>query len=326
MPECPICGSPVQQPKVAVDFSGFDCPRCGRWSIALDESGITSHMVRVIDHGEAWNLRRRSRLSHVLRNNQQDDKYRWTQIPNKYIDIWRIDEPLPAPPEQLDRLIVFVGDKQHSPSEAAALDGRAVSALIGTYITRPPSISGLVWLTDQPCAKELLRSWSGNADSVSFMLTMEGWLRYAALKKGISESRKVLMAMKFGDEQLDRVVSTCFAPAVKRTGFELGTVIDGQPAGLIDDQLRVALRTSRFVVADLTHRNNGAYWEAGFAEGLGRPVIYTCRAAEWAQGGSHFDTNHLVTVIWDPNDLQKAADQLTATIRATLPDEAAMED
>jgi nucleoside 2-deoxyribosyltransferase len=45
----------------------------------------------------------------------------------------------------------------------------------------------------------------------------------------------------------------------------------------IDDQMRVALRTSRFVVADLTRGNRGAYWEAGFAEGLGRPVIYTCR-------------------------------------------------
>jgi nucleoside 2-deoxyribosyltransferase len=95
---------------------------------------------------------------------------------------------------------------------------------------------------------------------------------------------------------------------------------------LIDDQLRVALRTSRFVVADLTHGNNGAYWEAGFAEGLGRPVIYTCRKSEWKKKASHFDTNHLVTVIWDPTDLKKAEDQLSATIRATLPQEAKLSD
>ena len=25
-----------------------------------------------------------------------------------------------------------------------------------------------------------------------------------------------------------------------------------------------------------THGDPGAYWEAGFAEGLGKPVIYTC--------------------------------------------------
>ena len=85
---------------------------------------------------------------------------------------------------------------------------------------------------------------------------MAGWLRYGVLKQGRVESRNVLMAMKFGDAELDRVVASCFSPAVRRAGYELRTVIDNQPAGLIDDQLRVALRTSRFVVADLTHRTN----------------------------------------------------------------------
>ena len=107
----------------------------------------------------------------------------------------------------------------------------------------------------------------------------------------------------------------------------------GQPAGLIDDQLRVHLRTARFVIADLTHGNNGAYWEAGFAEGLGRPVIYTCRKKEWdkrdlpSEQMVHFDTNHRIyTVIWDPDKLGEAATQLTATIRSTLPIDAMMTD
>ncbi|HEY8005995.1 MAG TPA: hypothetical protein VIE66_04155 [Methylocella sp.] len=46
---------------------------------------------------------------------------------------------------------------------------------------------------------------------------------------------------------------------------------EGQSVGLIDDQLRVALWTSRFVIADLTHGSNGSYWDAGFVEGVGRP-------------------------------------------------------
>jgi hypothetical protein len=103
-------------------------------------------------------------------------------------------------------------------------------------------------------------------------------------------------------------------------------------SGLIDDQLRVAQQTSRFVIADLTHANNGAYWEAGFAEGLGRPVIYTCRQTEWDELDErgrrkvHFDASHLVTIIWDPTHLDDASTRLTATIRATLPGEAKMTD
>jgi hypothetical protein len=64
--------------------------------------------------------------------------------------------------------------------------------------------------------------------------------------------------MEFGHEELDRIVNDYLKPAVARTGFELRVLTDRQPAGLIDDQLRVALRTSRFVIADLTHGNKGA--------------------------------------------------------------------
>ena len=79
-------------------------------------------------------------------------------------------------------------------------------------------------------------------------------------------------------------------------------------------------------LADLTHGNKGAYWEAGFAEGLGRPVIYTCRKQEWDANKSHFDTNHLNTSIWYRENLWDAETRLTATIRATRPAEAKMTD
>jgi hypothetical protein len=157
---------------------------------------------------------------------------------------------------------------------------------------------------------------------------MSGWERYGSLKRAKIESRTAFMAMQFGDAELDGVVNGCFRPAVRRAGFELRVLTDGQPAGSIADQLRVALRSSRFVIADLTHGNPGAYWEAGFAEGLGRPVIYSCKKAVWDDPNTkpHFDTNHLVTIIWDPGKLKDAEDRLTATIRATLPDEAKLAD
>jgi hypothetical protein len=64
--------------------------------------------------------------------------------------------------------------------------------------------------------------------------------------------------------------------------------------------------------------NAGSYWEGGFGEGLGLPVIYTCEKSAWNKQKTHFDTNHLVTIIWDLSDLKRAGDALAATIRATL--------
>jgi hypothetical protein len=134
------------------------------------------------------------------------------------------------------------------------------------------------------------------------------------------------MAMKFGDPTLDVVVKDCFKPAVARAGFVLRLLTDQPKAGLIDNHLRAALLASRFTIADLSHGNHGAYWEAGFAEGLDRPVFYTCKASVWEEQKSHFDTNHMHTVLWDDKNLKKAEDELADTIRATLRDEAEQND
>jgi nucleoside 2-deoxyribosyltransferase len=156
-------------------------------------------------------------------------------------------------------------------------------------------------------------------------MTVRGWVHYEELQKQAKDSTQAFMAMKFGEPELDAIVDNTFRPAVAQTGFRLQKLNDEQSAGLIDDQLRVQIRRSRFLIADLTHGNKGAYWEAGFAEGIGIPVIYTCKEYEFGKE-SHFDTNHHLTVMWNPEKPDEAAEKLKATIRATLPEVAKMED
>jgi hypothetical protein len=55
-------------------------------------------------------------------------------------------------------------------------------------------------------------------------------------------------------------------------------------------------------------------------------VIYTCEKRYFDELGTHFDTSHHQTVIWEKDKLDIAAQQLKATIRATLPDEAVQDD
>jgi len=160
----------------------------------------------------------------------------------------------------------------------------------------------------------------------SVRLTFEGWKRFSELQKAHSEGPIAFMAMPFGDPLLDRMFVSCFKPAIAETGFDLRRIIDNVPAGLIDDRLRVEIRKSRFMVCELTNKNAGAYWEGGFAEGLGRPVIYSCKKSYFQSQGTHFDTNHCHTILWDELNLSGAAEQLKATIRASLPAEAKLTD
>jgi hypothetical protein len=157
-------------------------------------------------------------------------------------------------------------------------------------------------------------------------LTFKGWSHYDDLQRAHSEGPISFMAMPFNHSDLDAVYADCFRPAVRQCGFDLRRIDERPPAGLIDNRLRVEIRRSRFLVCDLTHGNNGAYWEAGFAEGLGRPVIYTCEQDYFAEKRTHFDTNHCHTVVYGLDDLASAAERLKDTIRATLPGEAKLSD
>jgi nucleoside 2-deoxyribosyltransferase len=116
-------------------------------------------------------------------------------------------------------------------------------------------------------------------------------------------------------------------PAVKKTGYDLANAHRSEPmAGNLHARLEVKIRAARFVVAELSHHNNGAYWEAGFASGLGKPVIYMYNGTIGKSSRPHFDVGSDFYIAWVEDKPQKAADDLKAVIRATLFEEAVMED
>jgi len=88
----------------------------------------------------------------------------------------------------------------------------------------------------------------------------------------------------------------------------------------IDDEIIAEIRRSRFLIADFTcERKNvrgGVYYEAGFAQGLGIPVIWTCKDTSLTD--LHFDTRQYSHIIWkNPADLLI---QLKNRIGATIGD------
>lgn len=132
-------------------------------------------------------------------------------------------------------------------------------------------------------------------------------------------SKFAFLARKFQNPDLDRVFAQCLYPAVAQTGYERRPA--PQRAGLVDAIIEDEIRRCRFEIADLADHNAGAYWEAGLAEGLGKPVIYICRARDeqGAEIATHFDANHRQTVKWDLEAIEETATKkLKAVIRDTL--------
>ena len=83
----------------------------------------------------------------------------------------------------------------------------------------------------------------------------------------------------------------------------------------IDDLIIAEIKRSGLVVADFTEHRPNVYFEAGFARGLGLPVIWTCH--EDHISAAHFDTRQFNHIVWkDPDDLQE---RLRLRILATIP-------
>jgi hypothetical protein len=128
------------------------------------------------------------------------------------------------------------------------------------------------------------------------------------------------MAMKFRDEEMDTVYHDYFRPALAEVGLDLNTTEEQPEAGLLDYRIRLQVTASRIVIADLTHQNQGVYFEAGYADGLGRPVVYTCKASEFKpeEGKPHFDVNHQTFVLWSFPPRDAELDNLKVTVRNSL--------
>jgi hypothetical protein len=314
MSTCPLCKLEVEEKDSSGETHQYRCKRCGNFQV----SGSVKAMLGHLDEND----RHRALLSHAIRQMQRGTD--WPLLTSESYHQLLKQSSLPKPAEQANNLLLWLGQTADASEALVTVDCEALQAIIGGqrvestyYVANYLRDQGLIWYDRVDTSKP--------TSPLRLQMKFDGWQQFEKLNNESVQSRTAFMAMKFGDEELDRVVEEVFRPAVAATGFQLQVLTDAPRAGLIDDRLRVEIRRSRFLIADITHQNLGAYWEAGFAEGLGKPVIYTCKKETFDSGASHFDTNHHLTVKWHA-DVTIVAEELKAIIRATLPAEAKLDD
>jgi len=152
--------------------------------------------------------------------------------------------------------------------------------------------------------------------AVDVTLTEAGWNRIAELEKGgaRTESKQVFVAMWF-DASLNNAWKHGFSKACEATGHKALRVDLKEHNDKICDAIVAEIRKSRFVVADFTGHRGGVYFEAGFALGLGIPVIWTCKKDELPK--THFDTRQYNHIDWENEE--DLFIRLKNRIEATIP-------
>ena len=151
----------------------------------------------------------------------------------------------------------------------------------------------------------------------SCVLTVAGYERLAALSASHTPSTQGFVAMWF-DSSTHDAWKDGIRPGIAAAGYVPLRIDQKEHANKIDDEIIAEIRKSRFVVADFTHGESGArggvYYEAGFAHGLGIPVIFTCRSNAFDE--LHFDTRQYNHIGWETP--QELCERLTKRICAVV--------
>ena len=216
-------------------------------------------------------------------------------------------------PERADRLLRFIADQAVQVSTWVLVTEETPGAYAWSESIQ---WSDIVYFLGYLEKNEWIEVPTHGRGLLKCIVTVQGY-RQIEEQKANHDSSQAFVAMWF-DDSMEGVFENGIKPAIKAAGYE-PLRIDRKPTlGKIDDQIITEIRQSKFLVADFTQGKGGArgsvYFEAGFAHGLGKPVIYTCRKDMVKK--LHFDTRQYPHIVWaTPEELCK---QLQYRIRALL--------
>jgi len=286
------------------------CETCGEYFITVEAEAE----VRNPD----WDASKRAMLSGVTRERSEQDSpivicssaYEPTGDP---VGI-RIDEILAALvphtiPERIDRALQNLARRSRHPGDEVEVDRSRDWPLF--FAENDDALDfTLQHMIEAGLINKPLTDLKGGG---AFALTVKGWDRIEGLRHVRPETRQAFIAMWF-DPQLDDAYEKGLGPAIKDAGYKPMRVDMTQFNERIDDRIIAEIRRSRFLVADVTEHRQPVYFEAGFAMGLGLPVIFTCRSDHI--GACNFDTRQYNHIVWEsPEDLkEKLKNRIDATI------------
>lgn len=146
-------------------------------------------------------------------------------------------------------------------------------------------------------------------------ITLEGWKRLDNLTRIGIDSNKVFVAMWFDSSMAD-AWENGLKSCINDCNYEPIRIDQTEYNEGVCDEIIAQIRSARFIIADFTGNNQGVYYEAGFAHGLGKQVIFTCKKSFFNENPVHFDVRHYNFILWE--DIEELKTRLKNRIQATI--------
>jgi hypothetical protein len=297
--KCVVCEGPITTVFFQSGAREFDCKVCGKYlataelaSDGLDRQAVPPEKRHLL---QAWIKRR---PMEGLKPPRLTDKTCADAIG---------DVPEYSPAEKMDQLLLAYAWLCKLPGGSCARDPK---------LDFPYAFAQ----NDNECSEYHL--WLGASPdpyirglAPGIALTRRGWDRVNEIKKTMPASGRTAFVAMWFDDAMDDAWFKGLRPGIVSAGFEAQRLKEEVHPDRIDARIVAAIRSCRFLVADVTGARPAVYYEAGLAEGLNKMVIWTCRRDNADE--MCFDTRQFRHILWEnPEDLSS---RLTDTIHALIP-------
>jgi nucleoside 2-deoxyribosyltransferase len=178
---------------------------------------------------------------------------------------------------------------------------------------------------------EEFKSGQGRVVPWKISLTYEGLIWLNQKDKEVQKDL-CFVAMSFGPDETP-IFNEALKPAIEAAGYQARRVDDTDhhidKEQTINDSILALAKKANFVVCDYTGNKRGVYFEHGYAWGMGKKVIMTCKdpevqKQEWVASGKdekdfeplHFDVRNYPFIMW--TDLADLRTRLQAKIESWI--------
>ena len=297
MNNCPICKLNISNYSASGDNHKITCPRCTYFEIS--ENALIDLKQNSLNELQIANISK-------YINENKDNLIITSEILEELRKL-----PILTVGEKADKLLKIL-------FELFPVPGKTFSSIDFGYetdellrITSTFDISELSYLLLEYLIKE--KKYIEQISGSTYKITPHGWSYREELRKRDIDSNVAFVAL-WVNKKTDLLWEKGIKPAVYYAGYEPYRVDKDRKVEKIDNEIFVKILESNFVISDFTGQRPNVYYEAGFAKGLGKKVIWTCKEREIKLKRVGFDIRQYSFLTWEDSSLNEFSEKLYYTI------------
>lgn len=297
---CPFCGEKLLSVNSDDPIFTVKCWFCGEYMISqADEKDISHGIIRedgLVISAYIREKHEQRKLDVYVRREPDNGPILLTNDSFEYI----LAQAPKTPVDKADRVLLNMAHKSRYFGDQVHLAEQPFHAAIRQYnLGYCENKDEFGYILNYLKEVDLIRE----VNNKYFFLTTKGWQRVQLLQQTNVMSDQAFVAMSFEDRHLP-IYMEAIEPAILGAKYLPYRIDQKEHIDKIDDKIFVEIKRSKFIVAEFTGQKHGVYFEAGYALGLGIPVIWVCKKANAEK--LHFDIRQFNSIVWkDKRDLRE---------------------